>query len=98
MLITAAKAELDNNVPDGEVTLTLVAKLPSRGSPGAPRIDFDGDERQVVRSRQHQHCSSPSVRPSPERRKLRRRRRIGCPEAAGGSPVLLWRSVPFAET
>jgi hypothetical protein len=44
------KAELDNNVPEGEVTLTLVAKLPSRGSPGAARIDFDGDEHQVVRS------------------------------------------------
>jgi hypothetical protein len=52
------RAELDNNVPQGEVTLTLGAKVPSRGSPGAARIDFDGNERQVVRSRQHQHFVS----------------------------------------
>jgi hypothetical protein len=78
-------AELDN-VPKGEVTLTLVAKLPSLGSPGAARIDFDGDERRVVRSRQHQHCSSPSVRPSPEGRKLGRRRRIGVSGSGGRKP------------
>jgi hypothetical protein len=92
------KAEFDNNVPEGEVTLTLGAKVPLRGSPGAARIDFDGDERQVVRSRQHQHCSSPSVRPSPERRKLGRRRRIGVSGSGGRKPLLVWRSVPFAET
>ena len=80
------KAEFDNNVPEGEVTLTLGAKVPLRGSPGAARIDFDGDERQVVRSRQHQHCSSPSVRPSPERRKLRGGDGSVYPAAAGGSP------------
>ena len=66
------RAELDNNVPEGEVTLILGRKFLHAGSPGAARIDFDGDERQVVRSRHHQHCSSPSIWPSPERRKLGR--------------------------
>jgi hypothetical protein len=41
---------------------------------------------------------SPESRPSPVRRELGRWRRIGVSGSGGRKPLLLWRSVPFAET